>query len=129
MKRNWISLITVVTVLLLTTYAFAESWSDSVDKFLKTQQLKSGQYYNMNLDEWLTIYGTTIKPDLLIKKLDLDLITDGDKAVMLGIDYGFTSEETFVIGLGFCAGFDRVENADDIGEFVYGPMFLGKLKF
>lgn len=119
----------IVTVLLATSYAYAESWSDKVDGFLKTQQLKSGQYFNMNLNEWLTIYGTTIKKDILVKKLDLDLITDGDKAVMLGIDYGFTSEETFVIGLGFCAGFDRVENADDIGEFVYGPMFLGKLKF
>ena len=128
-KLVGLTALVVVILLLATTYAYAESWSDSVDKFLKTQQLKSGQYYNINQGEWITIYGTTLKGDLLIKKLDLDLITDGDKAVMLGIDYGFTTKDTFVIGIGFTAGFDRIENANDIGEFAYGPMVLGRLKF
>ena len=128
-KLVGLTALVVVILLLATTYAYAESWSDSVDKFLKTQQLKSGQYYNINQGEWITIYGTTIKPDVLIKRLDLDLITDGDKAVMLGIDYGFTTKDTFVIGIGFTAGFDRIENANDVGEFAYGPMVLGRLKF
>ena len=92
---------------------------------------KVGTYYMLDEGEWDLISGVTIKENLKGLPVDLAIYTDGDEAVLAGIDINVKLTKNSTLGIGLVAGFDRIENPlrGNVGEYRFGPSVIAKIRF
>jgi hypothetical protein len=78
---------------------------------------KVGTFYDFLDGEFKEIAGATIVNDLGIKRLDLDLFTDLDEGVILGLDYTIKEDDGIEPFIGVGIGVNRFESFEDRNEF------------
>ena len=126
-------ILALVVVGLLTLAGVAQaSILEDIVKFVSDHPMKTGVYYDAIDQEGKGLIGTVVKEDFLYKNVDLDLAIAAANENMFNIDinnyqtvlggasYNIPIGTKYALSIGANAGFDRVENFKDIGEFKWG---------
>ena len=120
----------LLAFLFLATCAFAGP-QEILEKVADKYPAKDGTYYILDEGEWDLISGVTLVENVKGLPIDVAIYSDGDEAILVGLDVNVKLTKNSSLGIGFVAGFDRIENplVGDFGEYKVGPSVIAKIRF
>ena len=120
MKKLSLVMVLVIGMFLMSSMALADevvTEENTIAKFIKERIVKTGISYDIVAQETRTTIGAILVDGFYLDALDLDLFIDGDKSIIVGLDYMFKKGKDLQPYLGLGIGLDRIEKVDTFDEW------------